>query len=87
MVSISVLLAALLIEGGLFAAFTWWRERLHDGRERDLLNRLMARDLAEYHDATAPPQPRDPGRRHNALVRSQQRLNGGGGNPLARPDP
>ena len=43
-------------------AFAAWREIQHDLERRDLLNRLMARDYAEYKELSAPRKPPPPGR-------------------------
>lgn len=57
-----ILLGALAFLG----AFTVWRELLHDRRERDLLDRLMSRDVTDLQTLregkTAPPAGRSASR-------------------------
>lgn len=60
MISIKAYLLTIAIMAGLFI----WREIVHDRRCNKLMDRIMARDLTEYHlDSHPPPKS------GNALLR------------------
>lgn len=71
MVSLNLLLGALAVEGAFFAALIWWLARMN----RDLLNRLMARDLTEYRHVSGGKPPT--GRNH--ILKEKLRQEGGTG--------
>lgn len=83
MISPILFAGALLIEGAIFAALIAWLVHQANLRERDLLSRLMARDLTDYKVNTQPASQEPEGRRHNALVLQRQRREAGQ-NPLLR---
>lgn len=70
-----------------------WERHTHNQERRDLLNRLMARDLTDY-AANRPriedPPPQNPHhlRRHNPLANQQARLSGRATdrNPMLEPE-
>lgn len=74
MITLTVYLTSLGLLALIGLAFLAWRETVHDAREKALLDRLMSRDLRDYHEATGPPAP--PPRGRNYMLR-QQEENGG----------
>lgn len=72
MSAVIILAGALLVEGAACIALVAWLLHRQDQRERDLLNRLMSRDLREYQQTTVPAPAAEP-TRHNFIHAYRQR--------------
>lgn len=78
MISPALFVGALLLEGALFAAWLWLERREYTRERRELLDRLMARNLTEYavnQARTAQPAGNQE-RRHNVIANHQARQRG-----------
>lgn len=72
MVAVTTLLGALLIEGALLLGYHIWCKRDWDRKEADLLNRIQAGSLSEYHAVTTGKKEPVKGRSHSQKVLEEQ---------------
>jgi hypothetical protein len=63
----------------LFVSYCAWRENQWGKERKDLYNRLMAKDLAEYReDSKAIPPPKAPNNKFVTMLRKQNSPSKGG---------